>query len=631
MTQPSGNIFDQAAASLGMGSEPSSSQPSQQASQPASPAPAQPAQPANGGGNIFDQAAASLPDNGSSFQAPASGHTITPGQIVNLNGHAGVAKGINPKTGKMIVDWGSKPRWNPFSAPEEITSEVSTGDLNNTVNNGASGNAASFVAGTGSKLTQTVQGAVHIAHRVDAAAGVHPQVTQNAENTLAGDQQQLTTAKNANPLAGGAGSLAGDVLEFLAGGEALKPAEEALSSSELMAQAGKITKAVEKFPRLAKALQTGLKAGAIQGGIGTVNSGGDLGTGLEQGLATGATAGLGSLAAQVAAPYVKSIPQVFRNLFPPVPDALSAEAPDAAVAENPQPVYDTVHQGIRNILNNALTDSNSAVVGPEAPVPTTEPLESIRDAVPNAADATRANAKDLYGQMDNVLKTMSDSGEDLPGRFQKFDEDIEKINDKIADAIGEPEKQAGLDEALQQVKANRAVAVQKLVDAGVPANLPDQASAMWMKGRALDDLGKAVQSSTDGTLPKLAQPGSAPERINIDKLTKQVYGLYNSTKYGGRRLVQALGEDNAHDLMSLLDNGKIALNQIDERAATNVATRATHEAVQKAALTGNAADIAAAQARRAKTLGLLWKVPVGLGIVGEGVNGAVQAVKHFIE
>jgi hypothetical protein len=154
---------------------------------------------------------------------------------------------------------------------------------------------------------------------------------------------------------------------------------------------------------------------------------------------------------------------------------------------------------------------------------------------------------------------------------------------------------------------------------------------MWMKGRALDDLGKAVQSSTDGTLPKLAQPGSAPERINIDKLTKQVYGLYNSTKYGGRRLVQALGEDNAHDLMSLLDNGKIALNQIDERAATNVATRATHEAVQKAALTGNAADIAAAQARRAKTLGLLWKVPVGLGIVGEGVNGAVQAVKHFIE
>src|ERR1700685_3757758 len=103
MAQPQaqgGNIFDQVANSMGVSSAPATtagSQNSGDASQQNAPA----SSPASGG-NIFDQVAA---QHDGSFQAPASGHTIKPGTIVRYAGRAGVAQGINPKTGKMIVDF----------------------------------------------------------------------------------------------------------------------------------------------------------------------------------------------------------------------------------------------------------------------------------------------------------------------------------------------------------------------------------------------------------------------------------------------------------------------------------------------------------------------------------------------
>jgi uncharacterized protein YoxC len=582
------DIFDQVASSMGVSqpSAPAASAPTQQSAQqsapapgapsPASPAPASSAQPS---GDIFDQVGA---QHDGSFQAPDSGHTITPGQIINLNGHSGVAKGINPKTGKMIVDWGSKPRWNPFSAPEENTSEVSTGDLGDQTPNAL----GSFTAGVGSKLTQTAQGAAKIVH-----------APARAQSALGQSQQQLTDAKDANPLAGGAGSLAGDVLEFLAGGEALKPAEEALGSSELMSQAGKIAKSVEKFPKLAKALQVGLRAGTTQGAIGTVNSGGDLGEGIKEGVGTGLAGGTLSLAGS-------AIPAAYRALYP-------AELPDT-LAENPQPIHEALHQGLRDVMDKVASDEGVQV----------KPATSIRDVVQNTSDAVKQKASGLYKQMDDVLKTMSDTGEDLPGRFQKFDEDIDKLTDKISDAIGEPEKQQQFAEALDQVKANKQIAINKIKEAGLPEDLPEQAAAIHKRARALGDLSKAVQSSTTGLRPEMAgsatdAAGATPERINPVQLSKNLNNLYDSTKYGGRRLVQAVG-DGADDLLTHADSAKNALERLGDRA--------TAQAEQAAKI--------ATQRARAKTAALTAAGLTGLSsVVGAVTQGhhMVDAIKGAIE
>jgi hypothetical protein len=574
--QPTVDAFDQAASAQGLptsiaraapGGTPAQSQPTQNA------APAQ--------GDAFDQAAA---QHDGSFQAPASGHTIQPGDIVHLNGHAGVAKGINPKTGKMIVDWGSKPRWNPFSTPVEDTSEVTPSNL------GATPNAlTSFTAGVGSSLNKTIQGAAKIVH-----------APKSAQSTLAADQQQLSDAKNVNPTVGGAGSIAGDILQFMAGEGMVDAAGKAIPLADAMTQSGKIAKAVEKFPKLAKAFQAALKAGATQGAIGTVSSGGDLGEGAKEGLAAGATMGAGSLAGSV-------IPTVFRKLYPVIPDAV-----DTSVVEDPQPVYDTLHQGIRNIINNALTDTNSAVVGPEAPTPTTAG-SSIRDVVKDAATNVRTQASGLYKRLDKAIEDATG----VKGRFQAHDENLDALEDKLKDAIGDPELQAKYSQAIREEQAAKDVTMQHIKDAGLE-NVPEQATALHKKARALEDLSKAVQASTDGTHPSVATPDSAPERVDPSKLSRNLYKLWNQQKYGGRRLEQALG-DHTHDILSLADNAKIALDQLDERAAAR--------AEQAAKVAEN---IKAAKARRAKTLITAGALPVVGGILHKG-HSILNAIEGLVE
>jgi hypothetical protein len=536
-TTPQPDIFDQVAAGNGV----------TQPSTPTTAGSAPPSTPASSG-DLFDQAAA---QHDGSFQTPATRQTLTPGTLVHVNGHAGVAKGINPDTGKVIVDWGSKPRWNPFSTPEENISEVSPSDLDATPNA-----FSSAVAGTGTSLVKTAQGAAKIVH-----------APKQVQQTLANDQQQLTDAKNVNPLAGGAGSLAGDVLQFLAGDAALKAGTEATSLSDLMQQSGKIAKAVEKFPALAKALQTGLRAGTVQGTLGTVSSGGDVGTGIKEGLAAGVGGGALSLVGE-------AIPTLYRKLYP-------AELPETV--EDPEPVYDTLHQGVRDALDKVAQDE-----GVNA-----KPSASIRDVVKNTANAIRQKASGLYKQMDDALLSMSDNGEDLPGRFQKFDEDIDKLTDKISDAIGEPEKQQQYAEALDQVKANKQIALQKIKDAGLPEDLPEQAAAIHKRARALEDLSKTVQSSTDGLRPEFSKPGSdaTPERIDPVKLSRGLNRLYDNTRYGGRRLVQALG-DGAEDLLSHADAAKNALERISDRAeeqAAQAAKIAAQRARARAIVVGTAA------------------------------------------
>ncbi len=547
-------------------------------------------------GDIFDQVAA---QHDGSFQTP-SGQTLAPGTLVHVNGHTGTVMGLHPESHKVVINWGSKPRWNPFAAPVEDTSEVAPNDIDATPNA-----LTSAVAGTGTSLVKTAQGAAKIVH-----------APKSVQSTLESDQQQLTQAKNANPFAGGAGSLAGDVLQFLAGGEALKAGTEAVSLSDLMQQSGKIAKAIEKFPRLAKALQVGLRAGTVQGTIGTVNSGGDLGQGLKEGLATGAAGGTLSLAGD-------AIPSIYRKLYP-------AEIPQTV--EDPQPVYDALHQGLRDTIDRVAQDAGVVDVKPSA---------SIRDVVKNTANAVRAKASSLYQQMDNALLSMSDTGEDLPGRFQKFDEDISKLTDKIADAIGEPEKQQQYAEALDQVKANKEIALQKIKDAGLPPDLPEQAARIHKQSRALEDLSKATQSSTTGLRPGIRnlvladaeEPSAAnrwgaeadekpkfrgdklaayvdkngfitrlagqpprtttPERINPIQFSRNLNKLYDNTRFGGRRLVQAVGT-GAEDLLAHADSAKNALERISERAEVQ-AEQAARIAAQRArarAVAGTAAATA---------------------------------------
>lgn len=130
------------------------------------------------------------------------------GTLVKVNGKSGVVQGFNKDTGKVVVDWGSAPRLNPFAAPHSNVSEVSPEDIEAHPNQ-----LSSFVAGAALPF----QGAVKQTADIDAAHGIHDTTDQTRQD-LSDSQDQLKGARDAHPIAGYAGEVAGAAVPALASG-----------------------------------------------------------------------------------------------------------------------------------------------------------------------------------------------------------------------------------------------------------------------------------------------------------------------------------------------------------------------------------------------------------------------------
>ena len=210
-----------------------------------------------------------------------------------------------------------------------------------------------------------------------------------------------------------------------------------------------------------------------------------------------------------------------------------------------------VHNSIRGVMSKVADEAGVKIA----------PSDSVRDVVRNTASAVQAKARSLYQQIDSVLG----NGAEGPGRFQDLTEKIEKHEDAYDHAIGEPEKQEKILTALDKLKAEHTAITQQLKDAGL-GDLPAKATALFKQSKRLEEISAGVNQHTTGLPAKvLAQTGSTakPEAVNPGGLLNKLTAMYYDTRRGDEgKLVQGLGEGNAHNLLNELASGERLQNRL---------------------------------------------------------------------
>lgn len=183
---------------------------------------------------------------------------------------------------------------------------------------------------------------------------------------------------------------------------------------------------------------------------------------------------------------------------------------------------------------------------------------SLRDVAQTLSDAVRAKAHGLYQQLDTALGGT---------RFQTFDEQLGNIQRAIRDSLGiDPEKDAALAKRLQDVTTARNAAMDAVRAKGMdPGGLIDRANQLHQQSMALQDVGKAIRATTD------VHPAAENEATTrLAPFFKRMQALSTpNPKYPGApsRLVQALGEGRATELLHAVDSAHLAAQKIAARNA----------------------------------------------------------------
>lgn len=182
---------------------------------------------------------------------------------------------------------------------------------------------------------------------------------------------------------------------------------------------------------------------------------------------------------------------------------------------------------------------------------------SLRDVTQTLSDAVRAKAHGLYQQLDAALGGT---------RFQTFDEQLGNIQRAIRDSLGiDPEKDAALQKRLQDVSNARNAAMDAVRAKGLdPSGLIDRANTLHQQSHALQDVSKAVRAVMD------VHPTTGETNVKTAPLFKRMQQLATpNPKYPGTpsRLVQALGEQRATELLHAVDSAHLAAQKIAARNA----------------------------------------------------------------
>jgi hypothetical protein len=414
----------------------------------------------------------------------------------------------NPNTGQAQAP-------APTDAPQGITIDPSTitpvaGSATATANNPDIHDYS-----LGSQLQQmndvgagVGEGVLRTANGVASMFGLPHQTLEDREQEL---HDQNANNPGLRQLGYGGETLA----EFLMGDEAL----QGLSMSDKLLQTAKTMKTLEKSPRLLQVLKTALSTGgrtaAVQGTLSIAHTGGDLGQSAED----AALAGAGGSALSGLTSAAEAAPSVIRGFKQiPRPDAVDVQAP--------------LQKGIRDVL---------AKVADEAGV-TPKPTESIQDIAGNTADAIQAKSKSLYKQLDEATG----------GRFQRFEDKLKNINQRLRETAGlDDDQESALELKRNDIETSQAQAFEDAKAAGVDPKTVDAARLTWKQSQALFDLERHIQMATDGVHPEDAIPGSSPETVDPEKAFQRFRKMRNSG-----RLQEAVGKDNASQLIRHADTAR---------------------------------------------------------------------------
>jgi hypothetical protein len=392
-------------------------------------------------------------------------------------------------------------------------------------------------AGAGEGLLNTLSGVSHLTRYLDPTG----KIADASSQLLSDRSKELHDQNQNNPVLRNIGYGGETLAEFVMGDEALK----GLSMSDRLLQTAKTMKVFEGSPKLMWALKIGAQAlrnGTVAGAQ-TLDRTGDVGEAAKNAALTGAGGAALSSAMDAA--------QAIRGAFS---------------ADSIQPA---LQQGVRSVLNT---------VAQEAGV-TPSPASSIRDVAEQVADSSQAKSKGIYQQLDQATG----------GRFQRFDDALRNLNQKIRETTGlDDDQESALLQKKAEVETSQAQAFEDAKAAGVDPKLVDQARLTYKQAQALYDLDAQLKMSTSGMRPELAAPSSksSPELLDPKKAFQRLNRLYDSG-----RLQEALGQPQSQQIVQHADAAHLLTQKITNR-------------VQNAKLAAKVAGYAG----------------LGLGAVGEGAK-----------
>jgi len=173
--------------------------------------------------------------------------------------------------------------------------------------------------------------------------------------------------------------------------------------------------------------------------------------------------------------------------------------------------------------------------------PTAQPM-SLPRILEQPIDTTEAQAKSLYSKIDAA------AGTDIKALREKLgntEYQIRNLTDTEEDRVLEARLEASRQGLLDKIDTAKQDAIKAGVD---PATL-DQADATYGKAQALREVEKIFKNPNN--ISGNARLGQE-EIINVDPTVKALQKLQYADKYGGSRLEQALGEQNANALLGKL-------------------------------------------------------------------------------
>jgi hypothetical protein len=201
-------------------------------------------------------------------------------------------------------------------------------------------------------------------------------------------------------------------------------------------------------------------------------------------------------------------------------------------------IQSELQSSLRNSINAAARDAEVA-----------EAVNTpIRDAARTVAENVERKAKAQFKIIDDATN----------GK-------LGNVQNKIKNVQQELRIKAGTDEALEQRLLERQAALSSELEdliamaqnEGVPVEVIDQARSSWRQSKALHDLDTQIKASTFGNAVE------APEVVNASKLIDRLQKLQD-----GKRLAEAVGDENAHGLLGASHKAKKALEKHVDKVAT---------------------------------------------------------------
>jgi hypothetical protein len=331
------------------------------------------------------------------------------------------------------------------------------------------------------------------------------------------------------------------------GGSEAKALPGGVDTAAKLADAGKIAKILQQYPRLASLVGLGLSAaarGSAETGLQTLlKTGGDTHEALNAAEAGGTVGG-------VAAPLAELAGAGLSKLVPEMRNVGGVEIP---VKKEPTPSA-SAQQGARAYTETAREVAEPHLVGiGMTPERAKQTLNVVHDFTGVADQLKAANAR-AYDVLDNLTN----------GRFRQLNDQIRRASDAAFDGGAEAEqKLTGLRDEMENL----------LKTAGKGQLSPQwlqRVKDSWRQSYILSDAGRILDRSLDG-LPGRSNVSTEQRGINGKELASGLRRLVET--HGYDTLTKALGPGRIENLQAIADatktnSGRSLINHAIHHAAT---------------------------------------------------------------